>query len=136
MDLITFAIIVALMELVVGLSLLLSPVRAMDRVCEILDNPALQSVIMYGFLTVSVSATFRDGEFEWKLRGVITCIALLTSVKALLYIWFPQKMASTHRRILRRDKPLRTRCIGAFMLLYFVFFSWSAQQMLQLQEFV
>jgi Ca2+/H+ antiporter len=136
MDLITFAIIVALMELVVGLSLLLSPVRAMDRVCEILDNPALLSVIMYGFLAVSVSAIFRDGEFEWKLRGVITCIALLTSVKALLYIWFPQKMASTHRRILRRDKPLRTRCIGAFMLLYFVFFSWSAQQMLQLQEFV
>lgn len=132
MDLITFAIIVALLEFVVGLSLLLSPVRAMERVWEILDNPALLSVIMFGFLTVSVSAVVQDGEFEWGLRGVITWIALLTCVKALLYIWFPKQMEPMHRRFLPRDEPLWTRCIGGLMLMAFVFFSWSAQEMLQL----
>ena len=132
MDLITFAIVVALMEFVVGLALLLSPVRAMDRVWEVLDNPALLSVVMFGFLTISVSAVVRDGVFEWELRGVITWIALLTSVKALLYIWFPKQMESMQRRCLRRDKPSWTRCIGGFMLLAFVFFSCSVQEMLQL----
>ena len=76
MDLITFAVVVALMEFVVGLALLLSPVRAMDRVWEVLDNSALLSVIMFGFLALSVSAVVGDGEFEWGLRGVITWIAL------------------------------------------------------------
>ena len=130
MDLITFAIVVALMEFVVGLALLLSPVRAMDRVWVVLDNSALLSVIMYGFLAVSVSAVVRDGEFKWGLRGVITWIALLTSVKALLYIWFPKQMESMQRRYLRRDKPSWTRCIGGFMLLAFVFLSWSVREML------
>jgi hypothetical protein len=130
MDLITFAIVVALMEFVVGLALLLSPVRAMDRVWVVLDNSALLSVIMYGFLAVSVSAVVRDGEFKWGLRGVITWIALLTSVKALLYIWFPKQMESMQRRFLRRDKPSWTRCIGGFMLLAFVFLSWSVREML------
>ena len=88
MDLITFAVVVALMEFVVGLALLLSPVRAMDGLWEVLDNRPLLSVIMFGFLTISVSAVVRDGEFAWGLRGVITWIALLTCVKALLYIWF------------------------------------------------
>ena len=131
MDLITFAVVVALMEFVVGLALLLSPVRAMDRVWEVLDNPALLSLIMFGFLTVSVSAVVRDGEFEWELRGMITWIALLTSVKALFYIWFPKQMEPMHRRFVPRDKPLWARCIGGFMLLASVFFSWSVQEMLQ-----
>jgi hypothetical protein len=47
MDLITFAIVVASMEFVVGLALLVSPVRAIDRVWELLDNPGLLSVIMF-----------------------------------------------------------------------------------------
>ena len=55
MDLITFAIVVASMEFVVGLALLLSPERALDRVLEVLDNQALLSVIMFGFLILSVS---------------------------------------------------------------------------------
>ena len=132
MDLITFAVIVALMEFVVGLALLLSPVRAMDGLWEVLDNRPLLSVIMFGFLAVSGSAVVLDGEFEWELRGVITWIALVTIVKALLYIWFPKKMGSMQRRFLRRDKPLWTRCIGVVMLLAFVFFSWAAQEMLRL----
>ena len=86
MDLITFAVVVALMEFVVGLALLLSPVRAMDGLWEVLDNRPLLSVIMFGFLAVSGSAVVLDGEFEWELRGVITWIALVTIVKALLYI--------------------------------------------------
>ena len=130
MDLITFAIVVASMEFVVGLALLLSPVRAMDRVWVVLDNSALLSVIMYGFLAVSVSAVVRDGEFKWGLRGVITWIALLTIVKSLLYIWFPKQMESMQRRCLRRDQPSWTRCIGGFMLLAFVFLSWSVREML------
>ena len=130
MDLITFAVVVALMEFVVGLALLLSPVRAMDRVWVVLDNSALLSVIMFGFLTVSVSAVVGDGEYKWGLRGVITWIALLTSVKALLYIWFPKQMESMQRRCLRRDKPSRTRVLGAIMLVCFVFFSWSVREML------
>lgn len=130
MDLITFAVVVALMEFVVGLALLLSPVRAMDRVWVVLDNSALLSVIMFGFLTVSVSAVVGDGEYKWGLRGVITWIALLTSVKALLYIWFPKQMESMQRRCLRRDKPLRTRVLGGIMLVCFVFFSWSVREML------
>jgi hypothetical protein len=117
---------------VVGLALLLSPVRAMDRVWEVLDNPALLSVIMFGFLTVSVTAVVQDGEFGGGLRGVITWIAALTCVKALIYIWFPKQMEPMHRRFLPRDKPLWTRYIGGFMLLAFVFFSWSAQEMLRL----
>jgi len=130
MDLITFAVVVALMEFVVGLALLLSPVRAMDGLWEVLDNRPLLSVIMFGFLAVSGSAVVLDGEFEWELRGVITWIALVTIVKALLYIWFPEKMGSMQRRFLRRHKPLWTRCIGVVMLLAFVFFSWAVQEML------
>jgi len=61
---------------------------------------------------------------------VITWIALVTIVKALLYIWFPEKMGSMQRRFLRRHKPLWTRCIGVVMLLAFVFFSWAVQEML------
>jgi len=132
MDLITFAVVVALMEFVVGLALLLSPVRAMDGLWEVLDNRPLLSVIMFGFLAVSGSAVVLDGEFAWELRGVITWIALVTIVKALLYIWFPTKMGSMQRRFLRRDKPSWTRCIGVVMLLAFVFFSWAAQEMLRL----
>ncbi|MBT4012840.1 MAG: hypothetical protein HN617_11710 [Planctomycetaceae bacterium] len=132
MDLITFAIVVASMEFVVGLALLLSPERALDRVLEVLDNQALLSVIMFGFLILSVSAVVRDREFEWGLRGVITWIALLTITKALLYIWFPKRMEPLQRRFLRRDKPLWTRCIGVFMLLFCTFLSWSAYAMLQL----
>ena len=132
MDLITFAIVVALMEFVVGLPLLLSPVRAMERVHEVLNNSSLLSVIMFGFLTVSVSAVVRDGEFEWGSRGVITWFALLTSVKALLYIWFPKKMEAMHRRFLRRNEPFWTRCMAVLMLLFCGFFSWSAYEMLQL----
>ncbi len=132
MDLITFAVVVASMEFVVGLALLLSPVRAMDGLWEILDNRPLLSVIMFGFLAVSGSAVVLDGEFAWELRGVITWLALVTIVKALLYIWFPKQMESMQRRFLRRDKPLWTRCIGVVMLLAFVFFSWAAQEMLRL----
>ena len=132
MDLITFAVVVALMEFVVGLALLLSPVRAMDGLWEVLDNRPLLSVIMFGFLAVSGSAVVLDGEFAWELRGVITWIALFTIVKALLYIWFPKQMESMQRRFLRRDKPSWTRCIGVVMLLAFVFFSWAAQEMLRL----
>jgi hypothetical protein len=132
MDLITFAVVVALLEFVVGLALLLSPVRGMDRVREVLDNSSLLSVIMFGFLIVSVSAVVRDGEFEWGLRGVITWLAMLTIVKALLYIWFSKQMESMQRRFLRRDKPLLTRCIAVLMLLFCAFLSWSACEMLQL----
>ena len=130
MDLITFAVVVALLEFVVGLALLISPVRGLDGVRKVLDNSSLLSVIMFGFLIVSVCAVVRDGEFAWGLRGVITWLAMLTIVKALLYIWFPKKMGSMQRRFLRRDKPLWTRCIGVVMLLAFVFFSWSVQEML------
>jgi hypothetical protein len=132
MDLITFAIAVALMEFLVGLPLLLSPVRAMERVREVLDNSSLLSVIMFGFLIISVSAVVRDGEFTWELRGVITWLAMLTIVKALLYIWFPKKMEAMQGWFLRRDKPLWTRCIAVLMLLFCTFFSWSAYAMLQL----
>jgi hypothetical protein len=132
MDLIAFAVVVASMEFVVGLALLASPGRAIDRVWEVLDNPGLLSVIMFGFLIFSVSAVLRDGELEWGLRGVITCFALLTIVKALLYIWFPKQMGSMQRRFLRRGKPLLTRCFALLMLWFCAFFSWSACEMLQL----
>ena len=132
MDLITFAVVVALLEFVVGLAFLLSPVRAMDGVREVLDNSSLLSVIMFGFLIVSVSAVVRDGEFEWGLRGVITGLAMLTIVKALLYIWFPKQMESMQRRFLLRNKPLWTRCIAVLMLSFCAFLSWSAYVMLQL----
>jgi hypothetical protein len=85
---------------------------------------------MFGFLILSVSAVVQDREFEWGLRGVITWIALLTITKALFYIWFPKQMESMQRRCLRLDKPSWTRCIGGFMLLAFVFLSWSVREML------
>ncbi|MBT4692857.1 MAG: hypothetical protein HOB73_05900 [Planctomycetaceae bacterium] len=132
MDLITFAVVVALLEFVVGLSLLISPVRGMEVVREVLDNSSLWSVIMFGFLIVSVTAVVQDGEFTWELRGVITWLAIVTSVKALLYIWFPDQMQTMQGWFLRRDKPLWTRCIAVLMLLFCAFLGWSAYAMLQL----
>ena len=54
MDLITFAMVVGLFELVAGLSFIVAPAKALARVQEILDNDALTSVMMFGFLLISV----------------------------------------------------------------------------------
>ena len=131
MDLITFAIAVALLELVVGISLLLAPVRSMDRVCELLDDTALLRVIMFGFLTVSITAVVRDGAFEGGVRELLTWIAIFSSVKALLYIWFPQFMVSLRSRFLDRDRRWCTRGLGLIMMVCFVFFSWTVRELLR-----
>ena len=132
MDLITFAIVVASLELVIGLALLFSPVRAMDGVCEIFENTALVSVIMFGFFALSVTAVLRDGDFDGGIRELVTWLALLTCLKALLYIWFPEKMRRMQDCFLRRDRPLWTRCSAVLMLSFGGFLSWTAYEMLQL----
>ena len=131
MDLITFAIVVGLFELVAGLAFVVSPVKALSRLLEILENYGLTSIIMFGFLTISVTAIYRSGVCEVNLQGFLTLLAIGTSVKALLYIWFPSAMVASRRWFLKEDRPKVTRCIGVLMTGFGIFFLCAACRLLE-----
>ena len=131
MDLFTFAIVVGLFELVAGLAFVVSPVKALARVLEIIENYGMTSIMMFGFLTISVTAVYRSGVYEANLSGFLTLLAIITSVKALLYIWFPSAMVASRRLFLKKDRPMVTRCIGVLMTGFGIFLLCAACRLLE-----
>ena len=131
MDLITFAMVVGLFETVAGLAFIVSPVKALARVLEIIENYGLTSIMMFGFLTISVTAIYRSGEYETNLSGFLTLLAIITSVKALFYIWFPSLMVASRRWFLKKDRPTVTRLMGMLMTGFGIFLFTAAYQLLE-----
>ena len=131
MDLITFAMVVGLFELVAGLSFIVAPAKALARVQEILDNDALTSVMMFGFLLISAVAVLREGVYTADLSGFLTLLAVVTVIKALIYIWFPSRMVASRRWFLREGRPMATRLIGMLMTGFGIFLFTAAYQLLE-----
>ena len=91
----TFACIIGVIELLIGLPLLVRPKATMDWLLGwIKSADATYRLVGGALLIIVVLVLWNDWSLDWSLAGLIKLLAYLTGIKSLIICWWPRWQAA------------------------------------------
>jgi len=100
MELATFACVIGVIELLIGLPLLVRPKAATDWLLGwVKSGDATYRVVGGALLILVVLTLWDDWSVDWSVAGVVKLLAYLTGIKSLIICWWPKWQAAMAERI-------------------------------------
>ena len=120
MTLSTFALILAVVELLIGLPLLVAPRETADWLVRLSGKDIQCRLVGAVLLVICVLVLAEDASVDWSVAGVLRLWAWLGAVKCLVLCWWPgwlENLAELMlaRPILQRAFGLLATAVGAFL---------------------
>lgn len=100
MALSTFALVIAVVELVFGIPMILFPGKTTDRVLELTRNEPLYRTVGAFFLVICVLVLAEGISVGTDTAGLIRLVAWLGAAKSLVICWWPEKHSHLIERVL------------------------------------
>ena len=123
MTLSTFSTLLGLTEFLVGIPMMLNPGKTMAVMKNMLDQDSLMRIMGSLLLLIGGLVLFEGYEIRWTLPGFLRLMAWMTTIKGILFCWFPKLLRPIHRWAFsaKHIHPLWgiLACIGG------VFFLWA-----------
>ena len=108
----TFCLLIAIWEILVGISLLFYHQKFLQWVDRVSNDKAKVRVFLLGWVVIGVLALSRNMQPAWDLPGVMSLLAWLTTVKCGLMMISPYGLISFSLSLIKKT----TRWVGVFVL--------------------
>ena len=101
MDLVTFCLIVAVWQLMIGIPALIHPARFEKWFQAAREQDLLMRVVGCLWVVVPVLVLFEDAsvKFDDVVEGVVQLMAWVTFIKCVIFCWWPQQLIDMPRKI-------------------------------------
>ncbi len=98
MSLATFAYVIGIIELLVGIPLIVAPDKTMAWMKRTLDQDALLRSMGAVFLIMGFFVLKDNYSIGKDVAGLIRLVAWITVVKSFMLVWFPNYVRTMHER--------------------------------------
>ena len=119
----TYAFILAVVELLVGLPLVVAPAKTADWLTRLIEKDVQYRLVGAVFLVISVLVLAENSSVNWSVAGLVRLAAWLGAIKSLIICWWPGWHAELADWFLATT--LRRRAFGVAAVAAGVLFFWA-----------